>query len=156
MSSFNDWYVFHYPFTESKNLIEEYLSSHSVDEVLTSALRNVNYSLFQFHKINFRKQIVIKDILHGTKHVLSKNNGHLALVEDDIFIGRVIPYADEAYLLSGLCILPKDILPILKKESKKLRKSKNIEEEDFLLNLERLKTKSLQYSHIEPTKIFTF
>jgi hypothetical protein len=138
MSSFNDWYLFHYQHSGDKNIVEEFLSSHTVDTDITESLLTTNYSLFLFKKINFRKQIIIQDILHGTKHILSKENGNLALVEDDIFIGRMAVYKEQSFLLHGLCLLPKDVLPILKKECKKLRKTKNIEEEDFLLNLERL------------------
>lgn len=156
MSSFNDWYLFQYQFSANHNVVQEYLATKPVDESLEAAILNTTYSLFLFHKINFRKQIIIKDILHGTKHVLSKDNGNLSLVEDDVFVGRMITYQEQNYLLNGLCTLPKEVLPILKKECRKIRKSKNIEEEDFLLNLERLKTKSLQYQHIEPSKIFTF
>lgn len=156
MSSFNDWYLFQYQFSSNHTVVQEYFANNFVDETLATAISNATYSLYLFHKINFRKQIIIKDILHGTKHVLSKDNGNLSLVEDDIFVGRMIEYQEQSFLLNGLCTLPKEVLPILKKECRKIRKSKNIEEEDFLLNLERLKTKSMQYKHIEPSQIFTF
>jgi hypothetical protein len=64
---------------------------------------------------------------------------------------------EDHYLLNGLCTLPREVLSSLKKESKKIRKLNNVEEEEvFLLNLERLKTRSIQYGHIESSKIFTF
>lgn len=157
MNSFNDWYLFNFKKDNGDKAIVHYLNNNNEEEVVSSALLNVNYSLFLFHKINFRKQVIIKDLLHDKKFILSRDNTQLALVEDDLFVGRMITHEDQNYLLNGLCLLPRDILSTLKKEAKKVRKMNNIDEEElFLLNLERLKTKALQYTHVEASKIFTF
>lgn len=156
MSSFNDWYLFQYQMQGGDSVIEKHLEKADSATEVEQALANSVYSVFVFHKINFRKQVVIKDVLHNTKFVLSKDNGNLPLVEDDVFIGRMVEFEGQNYLLNGLCILPKEVLSSIKKECKKIRKNKLIEEDEFLLNLERLKTKSLQYGHIDPTKIFIF
>ena len=154
MSSFNDWYLFQYQYSTDTSVIQDYAKKNETE--LVSSLLKTSYSVFLFHKINFKKQIVVKDILHGTKHILAKDNGHLALVEDDIFIGRICEHENQFYLLNGLCLLPREILSPLKKACKKIRKTKTVEESEFLLNLERLKTKSTQYAHIDPVQIFTF
>lgn len=154
MSSFNDWYVFQYQLLPGSSVIQDYYSKSSGD--LVESLTKTAYSVFVFQKISFRKQIIIKDILHNTKFVLSRDNGNLSLVENDIFVGRMVVHENEAFLLNGLCLLPSEILSALKKECKRVRKEKITEEEEFLLNLERLKTKSVQYGHIDPAKIFTF
>ena len=157
MNSFNDWYIFNYKRENGTTIIEDYIKNHDVAEDLGQAFLNTNYSLYHFSKINFRKQVVIKDILHSEKFVLGKDNDHLALVEDDLFVGRSVCLNEEHYLLNGLCTLPREVLSSLKKESKKIRKLNNPEEEEvFLLNLERLKTRSIQYGHIESSKIFSF
>ncbi len=157
MNSFNDWYLFNYRKDDGSRIIDHYLKGKDAEDDFIKAINSVTYSLFLFNKINFRKQVVIKDVLHDNKFVLSKENGELALVEDDLFVGRSIDYKGEKYLLNGLCTLPIEILSTLKKESKKIRKLNNSdEEEQFLLNLERLKTKSVQYGHIDSSKIFVF
>lgn len=161
MNSFNDWYLFNYKKENQSKIIDNLSQVKELSKDLTqeflSALTQVNYSLFLFKKINFRKQVVIKDILHGKKFTLAKDNGILSLVEDDLFVGRTVKYHDEHYLLNGLYTLPRETLPALKKESKRVHKLNNTEEEEsFLLNLERLKTRSLQYGHIDSQQIFTF
>ena len=157
MNSFNDWYLFNYRKEDGTRIIEDYLQSENIEEDLKEAFIKVNYSLFHFAKINFRKQIVIKDVLHSDKITLKLEESHLGLVEDDLFVGRSIHYKDEFFLLDGLCTIPREVMSVLKKESKKIRKLNNEEEEEvFLLNLERLKTRSLQYGHIDSSKIFTF
>jgi len=157
MNSFNDWFVFNHRLDNGQRIIENYLEKNKLDDDLKSSLLNTNYSLFLFSKINFRKQVIIEDVLHSNKFSLAKDNGILALVESDIFVGRVVSYKEENYLLNGLCTIPREVYSVLKKESKKIRKlNDSNEEEAFLLNLERLKSRSIQYGHIESNKIFSF
>lgn len=157
MNCFNDWYIFQYRHQDGSKVIEDYIRTHNLDVELAQALLNVNHSLFEFSKINFRKQIVLKDILHDEKITLVKSHPNISLMEGDVFTGRVIKYKGDFYLLRGLCILPQGVKSILKKQSKKIRKLNSFEEElNFLLQLECLKTKAMHYSHIDPTKIFIF
>lgn len=157
MNCFNDWYIFQYRHEDGSKVIEEYIRSNSLDEELSQAMLNVNHSLFEFDKISFRKQIVLKDILHDEKITLVKNHPNISLMVGDVFTGRVIKYKGEYYLLRGLCTLPQGVTSILKKQSKKVRKANSFEEElNFLLQLESLKTKAMHYSHIDPAKIFIF
>lgn len=157
MNCFNDWYIFQYRHQDGSKVIEDYIRTNELDEELSQALLNVNHSLFEFSKISFRKQVVLKDILHDEKVVLVKNHPRISLMVGDVFTGRVIKYKGDNYLLRGVCTLPQGVKSILKKQSKKVRKMNSFEEElNFLLQLEALKTKSMHYSHIDPTKIFIF
>lgn len=157
MNSFNDWYLFQYRKKDGLKVIEDYIRHHDLDGDLSQAFLNVNHSLFEFSKVNFRKQIVLKDMLHDEKIQLAKDHPHIGLVEGDLFIGRVIKYKDEYHLLKGVCTLPTPVKSILKRQSKKVRQMNSFEEElNYLLTLESLKTKSMNYLHIDPTKIFVF
>lgn len=155
MSTFNDWYVFNYEI-DGTRVIDKYVESKNLDEEIGSALKNANYSLFHFVKINWKKQTVLKDILHSKKIIMGQDNGSLSLLPDDLFIGRTIDFQGQSYLLHGICALPRDVLGILKKKSKVVRKENNLtSEQTFLLSLENLKTKSLNYSHIPAERIFS-
>jgi hypothetical protein len=157
MNSFNDWYIFQYRQKDGSKVIEDYIRNNQLDEELSQALLNVNHSLFEFTKTNFRKQIILSDILHDEKIVLKKEHPLISLVEGDIFTGRIINYKGESFLLRGVCILPQGVKSILKKQSKKVRKMNSFEEElKYLLQLEALKTKAMHYAHIDPSKIFIF
>ncbi|MBT4790199.1 MAG: hypothetical protein HON90_01390 [Halobacteriovoraceae bacterium] len=157
MNSFNDWYLFNYQRANGTKIIDNCDPKIVGDKDLLESIQNAKYSIFLFQKTNFRKQIVIKDILHSEKFTLATENGTLSLFEGDLFIGRSVTCDNKTYLTHGLCTLPSEVLPALKKESKKIRKLNNSDEEEaFLLNLERLKTRSLQYGHIDAAKIFTF
>ncbi len=157
MNCFNDWYIFQYRHNDGSKVIEDYIRTNQLDEELSQAMLNVNHSLFEFKKINFRKHIVLHDILHDEKITLAKNHPTISLMEGDVFTGRVIKYQGEFYLLRGICTLPRGVTSILKKQSKKVRKANSFEDElNFLLQLESLKTKAMHYSHIDPAKIFIF
>lgn len=157
MNLFNDWYLFNYRLQDGKRLVDDYIANHDFEEEFAKALLNVNYSLFQFKKTNFKKEVVLSDILHSDKVTLSKENPFSGLVEDDIFVGRVVVYHEKGYFLKGVCTLPQSVLSNLKKESKKVRKLNNVEEEEkFLLKLENLKTRSKNYGHLDASKIFVF
>jgi hypothetical protein len=157
MNCFNDWYIFQYRKKDGLKVIEDYIRKTDLDGDISQAFLNVNHSLFEYSKVNFKKQIILKDVLHDEKIALVKNHQNIGLVEGDFFISRVIKYKDEYYLLKGVCTLPTTVKSILKKQSKKVRNLNSFEEElNYLLALENLKTKSMNYSHIDPTKIFVF
>ncbi|MCO4756253.1 MAG: hypothetical protein KC478_17355 [Bacteriovoracaceae bacterium] len=157
MNSFNDWYIFNFKRENDRAIIDDYIFDHKIDDELAKAFHNINYSLFSFLKTNMKKQIVLKDVLHDKKIALSKEVQHFGMVQDDLFVGRSIEYKGETYLLRGMCPLPGNVLSALKKQAKKIRKLNSHEEEEkFLLELERLKIKSLNYSHIDANKIFVF
>lgn len=157
MNCFNDWYIFQYNSGKGSKVIEDYIRNNQLDEEMAQALLNVNHSLFEFSRSSFRRQIVLKDMLHDEKISLDKNHPTISLMEGDLFTGRVIKFKGEYFLLRGLCILPQGVKSVLKKQSKRVRKAHSYEEElKFLLQLELLKTKSMNYSHIDPSKIFIF
>lgn len=157
MNLFNDWYLFTHRESNGKRLVDDYIANHDLEPELAKAILNINYSLFQFKKKNLKQEIVLEDILHNEKVVLSKENGPLAVLKDDLFVGRVIMFEGKGYFLKGVCTLPQSVLSILKKESKKMRKLNNIlEEEKFLLKIENLKVRSKNYGHLDASRIFVF
>ena len=157
MSCFNDWYIFQYKDHLGKKLVEDYIKTQKLDADLQEAFLNIRHSLFKFEKTNMKGQIVINDFFQEESFKLSQTQTNIGLVQEDLFIGRSMIYKNEVFLLRGVCILPDAIRPQLVKECKKIRKLNSFEEEmKFLMNLESLKTKSMHYSHIEPSKIFVF
>jgi hypothetical protein len=158
MSSFNEWYVLQFiSLRGTRTVISDYLINNQVDDVLAKALSGVNYSLFEYVGKNFRGYDTLYDMLHDKKISLPKGESLPSIIEDDIFVGRVLSYDNQNFLMSGLCVIPKDVRGILKKECKKVRKLKNPGEElKFLLKIESYKTKWIRYGHVDATKIFKF
>ena len=152
-----DWFIFNYRREDGRRVIDDYIQDMDIDAELARAFHNVKYSLLHFVKINFRGQIIIKDLIHDTKYALDKDGTSVGMVEDDVFVGRIMEYQKKFYLLRGICMLPREVLPTLKKQAQRVRKlNSDVAEENFLLRLEELKTKSLHYGHIDNNKIFVF
>jgi hypothetical protein len=160
MNSFNDWYMLHFVPKNRDNaqiIIKEYLLKNNIDQVISDSFLNVNFSLFEYRGISWKGFPVLKDYLHDKKILLPKEHPQPAVLEGEIFTGRVISYDGQHYLLSGLCVLPKEIRWRLKSQSRKIRKLKDAAREaEFLLKIEALATKWSRYGHIDPRKIFVF
>lgn len=156
MSAFNDWYLLQYV-SENGCPIWNYVEENTVEDNVSKALRTIKHSIYEYHGTNFRKQHVLKDIVHNRKIVLSKRAVIPSLLKNDLFIGRVIETEGEYFTLSGLCLLPGEIKGILVKEGKRVRKFNDQKKEvEFLLQVESLKTKWIRYGHLDAKSIFVF
>ncbi|MBF0207359.1 MAG: hypothetical protein HQK53_10770 [Oligoflexia bacterium] len=157
MNCFNDWFLLHYSVEKSRPpIIIEYLLHHKLNDDVKDIFTTPNYSLFEYKKINSKKQVVLKDILHNKNLVLIEMM--IGLVEKDFFVGRTLTIKDQNYLMRGICVLPPEVKSICSKYCKRIRKLNNpTEEEQFLLTLEFLKTKWLRYGkNMDAKKIFIF
>ena len=158
MNSFNEWYVLQFISKRgTRTVISDYLMNHPVDDNLARSLSGVNYSLFEYTGKSLTGHDVLYDMLHDKKIKLPKGGELPSIIKDDIFVGRVLTFQDSPFLMSGLCVIPKEVRGILKKECKRVRKLKNPNEElKFLLKIESFKTKWIRYGHVDATKIFKF
>lgn len=158
MNSFNDWYILQFVSKRNtRTVIKDYLTKYQVDDRISKSLLNVNHSFFEYLGEGLRGQITVKDLLHDKKIVLPKGHPQPAIVKNDIFTGRTLHLDDLSFLLSGTCILPREVLSLITRQCKKVRKQKDPRKEvEFLLRLEFLKTKWRRYGHIEASKIFVF
>lgn len=158
MNAFNEWYVLQFISKRgTRTVISDYLMNNPVSDDLARSLSGVNYSLIEYTGKSFRGNDILYDILHDAKIKLTKNVSLPSIIEADIFVGRILTYQNESHLMNGLCVIPKEVRAILKKECKRVRKLKNPNEElKFLLKIESFKTKWIRYGHVDATKIFKF
>ena len=158
MNSFNDWYVLQFQSSHrTRTVMKDYLIEKEIDGDLKDSILNFSFSYFEYTGKSLRKCIVLKDYLNDKKITLPKNHYELGMVKGDSFVGRLISFQDESFLLDGLCVMPKEVTSIIKKQAKKVRKTESSEERDhFLLHLEYLKNKWQRYLHLDPNKIFVF
>jgi hypothetical protein len=158
MNSFNEWYVLQFISRRgTRTVISDYLMNNPVDDLTAKCLTGVNYSLFEYTGKNWRGLDSLFDMLHDKKILLPKGYVLPSIIEGDLFVGRVLSLNGDTYLMSGLCVIPKDVRSILKKECKRVRKLKNPNEElKFLLKTESFKTKWIRYGHVDATKIFKY
>jgi len=155
MNSFNDWYVFHFENNDEKKIFVRYFDEHGVDSELAKAFYNVNYSVFKVQKV-VKGKIYLTDILHDQRLKVLEEDSSVGLVPEDIFVGRTVFFDKRHYLLKGVCTIPRESFSEVEKYSKKIRSNYLYNnEENFLLNLEKLKVKSMHYKHLPSSKIFS-
>lgn len=159
MDSFNIWYLFDFKLDGKRTVIEKYIEENSIPHDIEIALLSRNFSVFEFAgESTFRKQMILKDILHDRKVVLPKGHFRPGLVEGDIFIGSTVDLEEESHLLPVFCLLPKEALSPIKKKSKLIRKAggEKTEEFSFLMNTELLRNRYRRYRHVSAKKFFQY
>jgi hypothetical protein len=161
MTSFNDWYLLQFVSKSgTRTIIKDFIKKYDIPDNFRDSLLNVNFSLFEYTGKNFGGRDVLKDIHFKRKFILPKTQDEkqqLPLIKNDLFLGRILTVNETHYLLDGICVLPKDVKPILRKESKKVRRMQDLfEDNKFLLNIEACKNKWLRYGHIDINNIFQF
>ena len=158
MSSFNDWFLLQFISKRfERPFIREYLETFQVTDDVALCLLNINHSLFEYTGKSFSGRHTLKDILHDKKVELAKDHEMPPMLKGDLAICRVVGYETNNYLLEGMTFIPKEVRPTLKKQSKIVRKKDDPQQEyEFLIELEKLKTKWQRYGHIDPDKIFSF
>ena len=158
MNGFNYWYLTQRTKSDNCSLLNNYVASvDEIDDSQKSALLNINHSLFEYKGLSFTKKNAFKDILHDKKFTIPKDMFCHQLIKDDIFIARTIEFDGSVYLLNDISVLPQEVRSILVKESKKVRKLQDKSRDlQFLMEVEKLKTKWRRYGHIDPKKIFQF
>ncbi|MBP9674587.1 MAG: hypothetical protein KBD63_05785 [Bacteriovoracaceae bacterium] len=158
MHLFNEWYIFDYVSPRAVGTVmRNYLEQRKIEDDIAMAFLSVNYSLFEYVKNTFKGFVVLHDILHDKKIILTQKAVDVPLVKGDLFVGRVLTYKNEISLLRGIWSMPTLIKKILVKESKRIRKLKDpLKEKEFLLKLELYKTKWMHYRHVLPERIFIF
>ncbi len=159
VNAFNDWYVLQYIAPEfQSSVMDEYARRHELPEDLAEAFSKLNHSLFQYGGETYKNIKVVKDHLHkGPKLTLSSEHPTPGLLRGDLFTGRSLDYKGERFLLSGVCILPREMTGKLVRDARKVQKTGSREfETNFLMKLEYFKTKWTRYSHLPPERIFQF
>ncbi len=157
MNAFNDWYIFQYVSRQGGPFIKFYIESNNLGEEIYNTFMRVNYSLFEYTGKTLKGVDTFKDILHSTKISLGKDHRELSILKKDILIGRIINYQGNFYFLDGMIFLPSDTRPILVKESKRVRKSIDPHQEyEFLMNVEKMKTRYSQFGHVDLNRFFKF
>lgn len=157
MNGFNYWFLLERELSDGTTLLKDFLSSNELEAEVANSLEMINHSLFEYRGLSLTKKHVFYDILHDTKfHVLSENF-NFQLIKDDIFTARTVTFNGVNYVLNDISTLPSEIKSILVRESKKVRKLKDKKRDlQFLIMVEKLKTKWKRYGHIDARKIFTF
>ena len=157
VNSFHDWFLFHYELPQIKRRpIIEFLLRSDYNMDLENTILNTNFSLFEFIKEE-KGVSLFRNLLTAEEFKVMPEQSKGTFISGDVFISHVMLAESLHFFSRGVCLIPSELKKSILLEVKKNNlvhehSSKN----KFLLNLQRLKTKSKNYSHLPAEKVFVF
>ena len=158
MHSFNDWYLTQFCLPiEKRTPMADYVFREDVPEEVAKVLINSKQSLFQFTGDKRNGAALFRNLKLDKSLVVKDKTIAPMFVKGDLFLARYFDLPDQVVFLPGVCVLPREVKAPICKEVKKVGHSNSKrDEQNLLLKIEYLKTKSKRYSHLALDKIFTF
>lgn len=160
MEQFFDWYFFTRDLSgyaqtplESAHLERELRFSQEELEII-ERLKNHRHSLFEFKKIKDRN-VYLKDLLKNEKVVVKNSPWIYGFAPDEIIEARLIPMGDSFVFTKGIAFHPKEVKKYILSEIKKHRKDPDLNPENLMLRLLKMRYKFDQYRHVSLSKIYT-
>ncbi len=161
MNQFFDWYFFTRELEgigqtplESYHISRE-LRFSSEELKLIENLQNHRHSLFQFIKIK-NGDIYLKDLFRkGEKLVVHESPWTYGFDAEEIFESRLVPFEDTWVFMKGFCFHPREAQKFILSEIKKHIKDPDLNPEDLMLRLLRMRYKSERYRHVSVDAIYS-
>lgn len=160
MSQFFDWYFFT---REMKGYAQTPLDAvfmarelrFTPEELaLIEDLKKHRHSLFEFVKIK-DQDVTIKDLLQNKKIVVKNSPWTFGFDSEELFEARLIPYGDNWIFTKGFCFHPQDAKKYILSEVKRHRKDPDLNPEDMMLKLVKMRYKFERYRHVKIDMIYT-
>jgi hypothetical protein len=160
MSQFYDWYFFtremegfgQTPLDVCEGSRELRFSPTEKNQLM--AMRKHRHSIFQFLKLK-GEDVYIKDLMRNEKLIVKKSRQIFGFDTEEFFEARLIPHEDSYVFARGFCFHPASAQKFILGEIKKHKKNPDLNPEDFLLRLIKMRYKFEQYRHVKPEMIYS-
>lgn len=158
MKSFTEWFVLHYtPIRSGEKIYQMYAKEREIEEHLLNLFNKIIFSLFDPIGKNIRGQEVLLDCITQEKFVLSPHQDPFMIVKGELFSGRTIVMPTGCMVLKGIVPLPLEVRSMVEKQAIQVsKKAVDMTEDEFLLSLEGMRYRCMQYQHLDPTNVFKF
>ncbi len=160
MSQFFDWYFFT---RELKGYAQTPLDAvfmarelrFTPEEMkLIDHLKQHRHSLFQFVKLK-DNDVTIKDLIQNKKMVVKSSPWTFGFDPEEIFEARLIPNGDNWIFTKGFCFHPQDAKKYILAEIKRHRKDPDLDPDDMMLKLLKMRYKFERYRHVKIDMIYS-
>jgi hypothetical protein len=160
MSQFFDWYFFT---RELRGFSQTPLDSVHMarplrfdpeEQILNEAMKNHRHSLFEFVKIK-GSAIVIKDLLRNEKLTVTDCPWTFDFDSDELFEARLIPLENNWLFTKGFCFHPREAKKYILSEVKRHRKDPDLDPEEMMLKLIKMRYKFERYRHVKISMIYS-
>ena len=110
--------------------------------------------LFEFMKTK-NDVIIVKDLLRNEKFEVNSSHFVFGFDSKEYFQARIVEIQNKKYFLNSFCFHPESSQKFIQNEVKELQKNKDLNLEDLLLRLNKMRYKFEQYKHVKPEMIYT-
>ncbi len=111
------------------------------------------HSLFEFVKIK-DNQIYVKNLLTNEKEQVNTSQFIFGFDSKEYFQARTIEISGQKYFLNSFCFHPESSQKFIQNEIKLIRANKDLNPEDLILRLNKMRYKFEQYKHVKPEQIY--
>lgn len=160
MAQFYDWYFFTrslsgYGQTPLKScFMARELRFSDQEKVLLEAFNKNIHSLFQFIKMK-DQDVHIKNLFNGKKLIVKKSPWIYGFEVDEFFEARLIPFGETYVFTRGLCFHPQSASAYILSEIKAHSLDPDLNPDDLMLKLIKMRYKFEQYKHLQPDMIYS-
>lgn len=160
MSQFFDWYFFTRelrgfsatPLEVSFTARELRFSPEEIADI--EKLKQHRHSLFEFLKIK-NGDVYIKDLIKNEKLIVKQTPYTQGFDSDELFEARLIPFQDTWVFTRGFSFHPVDAKKFILSEVKRHRKDPDLNPEDMMLRLVKMRYKFERYRHVKIDMIYS-
>jgi hypothetical protein len=159
MSQFFDWYFYTrelrgYSQTplEASHMSRE-LRFTAEELQLIGQMKLHRHGIFEFIKIK-SGDVYIKDLLKNEKLVVKSSPWTSGFDSDELFEARLIPHEDNWIFTKGFCFHPVDAKKYILGEIKRHRKDPDLNPEEAMLKLVKMRYKFERYRHVKIDLIY--
>ena len=160
MHQFYDWYFLSRPLKGYMQTplmvcnIQRDLRLTEEDEQTLEVLRKARHSLFELLKVK-NSDITLKDLFKNEKVSMTAEQLIFEFDEKEFFEARIIELDGKKYFLKGFCFHPESAQKFILSEVKMYQKNPDLNPDDFMLRLNKMRYKFEQYRHVKPEMIYT-
>lgn len=161
MHQFYEWYFITRPLRSymkpPQNVCELQRGLRLTDEdrkTISILNQTQHHMLFEFLKTK-DKHIQVKNLLTNEKMQINTSHFVFGFDSKEYFQARVIEINSEKFFLNSFCFHPESSQKFIQSEVKLIRANKDLNLEDLLLRLNKMRYKFEQYKHVRPEQIYT-
>lgn len=160
MNQFYEWYFLTRPLQSymktplSVCVGQRDLRLTNEDQETIEVLKNHRHSIFEFLKTK-DDSIFLKDLFRKEKILVNNTGLVFGFEEKEYFEARIVTIGKTNYFLKSFCFHPESAQKFILSEVKVYQKNSDLNPEDFLLRLSKMRYKFEQYQHLRPESIYT-
>lgn len=161
MSQFFDWYLLTRELPNYGQTCLEILHLQrdlrlSEEELeMAENLKKTRHSLFEFIKVKGDSGLYVKDLLKKEKLLIKNCPWTTGFDSEEIFEVRLIPIGDNFIFTRGFCFHPSDAKKFILSEVKKYVKNPDLDPDDLMLRLIKMRYKFERFRHVKVGMIYT-